>query len=535
MKKWMTGLAVLILLITMSVTAMADIERQCNFCHTVTTGTFGVTEIQDNQHTFLYYCNKCGWPSAITEEHLGDSSATCSVSGTCSICEASYYDTDDHQWGSWQPAEDGKQHIRYCQYNSSHTDTEEHQADPTRPCTELQTCPVCNGGFYGPYNHEWSESCSPTEDGKQHYYVCLHDSSHIKLEDHTSVQPATCRDPQLCAECGASYYNPNNHPDEYDEIYTRMGEHGDPGFHIKILVCAYCKTEVSSTYDMHSIDPNRISYSDYDEDWHIEFLYCSKCKDSVIGNSRRHTFSEATCVVPPTCVCGRTNGDPDLDNHDWGDWVLLDNVQHIRTCQRDGCTQTEPEYHTGGEATTTRQAICEVCLSPYGGLVPDITSPTENRTVTVYEGERATMRITAKNAAAYQWYMSTDGGVSWTECGENSPIYTTSPAKLENNGYQYMCVVTGSNELMGEEDKEELPPEEEIPPGVAEMSLRRRSRSTDDAAQGEVRQAESPVFTLEVIRKDAIPQTGDSSHLMGWLALLGVCGAGMLCLNRRRK
>lgn len=161
---------------------------------------------------------------------------------------------------------------------------------------------------------------------------------------------------------------------------------------------------------------------------------------------------------------------------------------------------------------------------------PVITSPAEDTTVTVYEGEQATMTIAAKNAAAYQWFMSTDGGASWTECGTNSPTYTTSPTKLENNGYQYMCVVTGSNEL----DKEELPPKEEIPPEGAVMSLRSRSRSTDDGLTGNTPAVESPVFTLEVIRKDAIPQTGDSSRPAAWLALLGACCAGLWCVSRRR-
>ena len=126
--------------------------------------------------------------------------------------------------------------------------------------------------------------------------------------------------------------------------------------------------------------------------------------------------------------------------------------------------------------------------------------------------------------------MSTDGGVSWTECGTDSPTYTTSPTKLENNGYQYMCVVTGLNEL----DKEEQPPKEEIPPEGAVLSLRSRSRSTDDGLPDNAPATESPIFTLEVIRKDAIPQTGDSSRPAAWLALLGACCAGLWCVSRRR-
>ena len=40
-------------------------------------------------------------------------------------------------------------------------------------------------------------------------------------------------------------------------------------------------------------------------------------------------------------------------------------------------------------------------------------------------------------------------------------------------------------------------------------------------------------FTVTAMRQD-LPQTGDSSHLTGWLALLGACGAGLWCVSRRR-
>ena len=40
-------------------------------------------------------------------------------------------------------------------------------------------------------------------------------------------------------------------------------------------------------------------------------------------------------------------------------------------------------------------------------------------------------------------------------------------------------------------------------------------------------------FTVAAMPQD-LPQTGDSSRLTGWLALLGACCAGLWCLNRRR-
>ena len=130
---------------------------------------------------------------------------------------------------------------------------------------------------------------------------------------------------------------------------------------------------------------------------------------------------------------------------------------------------------------------------------PVITSPAQDKTVTVYEGERATMAITAQHAAAYQWQMSTDGGASWTDCGSDSPAHTTAPAKLADNGTRYRCTVTSS--------------------GAASAPLT----------------AESPVFTLRVIQKDALPQTGDSSRPVAWVALLGACCVGLWYMHRRRR
>ena len=94
--------------------------------------------------------------------------------------------------------------------------------------------------------------------------------------------------------------------------------------------------------------------------------------------------------------------------------------------------------------------------------------------------------------------MSTDSGASWTDCGSNSLAYTTAPAKLADNGTRYRCTVTDS--------------------GAASAPLT----------------AESPVFTLRVIQRAAPPQTGDSSRLLRWAALLGACCAGLWCVSRRR-
>ena len=42
------------------------------------------------------------------------------------------------------------------------------------------------------------------------------------------------------------------------------------------------------------------------------------------------------------------------------------------------------------------------------------------------------------------------------------------------------------------------------------------------------------VILPKLVRTDTLPQTGDSSHLTGWLALFGACCERLWCVNRRR-
>ncbi len=79
---------------------------------------------------------------------------------------------------------------------------------------------------------------------------------------------------------------------------------------------------------------------------------------------------------------------------------------------------------------------------------PAITAqPTDS---TICNGANATFGISATNATAYQWQVSTNGGSSWSNLS-NTGIYsgvttatlTLTAATLSYNNYQYRCEVTG--------------------------------------------------------------------------------------------
>ena len=62
--------------------------------------------------------------------------------------------------------------------------------------------------------------------------------------------------------------------------------------------------------------------------------------------------------------------------HLWS-WTSNGNGTHTRTCQRENCNATETDTCSGGAATCTAKAICEVCKSEYGTLkAHDFTAET---------------------------------------------------------------------------------------------------------------------------------------------------------------
>ena len=82
---------------------------------------------------------------------------------------------------------------------------------------------------------------------------------------------------------------------------------------------------------------------------------------------------------------------------------------------------------------------------------PGPTILTDPADLTVDDGDTASFSITAVNATAYQWQISTDGGVNWTNLSNTAPysgVHTMSlliaPASLNMDGYLYRAMASGS-------------------------------------------------------------------------------------------
>ena len=119
-------------------------------------------------------------------------------------------------------------------------------------------------------------------------------------------------------------------------------------------------------------------------------------------NTTHKDGSEATCSVTgiyPHEHCSLCNKNfysdgvtemtdivkPKNDNHDWNAWASNGDGTHTRTCKRDS-GHKETGTCSGGTATCTTKAVCDVCRTTYGDtaphtygdLIPEVPATTED-------------------------------------------------------------------------------------------------------------------------------------------------------------
>ena len=102
---------------------------------------------------------------------------------------------------------------------------------------------------------------------------------------------------------------------------------------------------------------------------HIKCLVCGRENSIIYGNLSYHTggTETPTCITGKTCaLCGAKYG---ILGHDWGAWTPNGNGTHTGSCTR--CSEVKTASCTGGTATCTAKAVCEVCGGEYGEKDPD--------------------------------------------------------------------------------------------------------------------------------------------------------------------
>ena len=244
---------------------------------------------------------------------------------------------------------------------------------------------------------------------------------------------ATCLMPKLCKNCGTPDGEKLGH--DLCEPTCEVGK-----------VCKRCGSSFGSALEHQ-----------FGEASCTEPKTCSVC-GATDGEKLGHDYADATCELPKTCkTCGVTEGE--ANGHKYGEV----DCTHPKTCTVCGVTQGEPQHeynksysydenghwiecsacgdkksegnHTGGVATTTAKAVCDVCNQPYGE---------EKKVVIDWKIEALTPAegtvFCLANSRIKSWYESfdfrtTDTDAHWLEKDiflPDSPIFTWSVGDAAN-------------------------------------------------------------------------------------------------------
>ena len=103
-----------------------------------------------------------------------------------------------------------------------------------------------------------------------------------------------------------------------------------------------------------------------------------KYVDTVTVNGTAVTLdADGGFVLPPTngeqkiVVTDKAGNNTEMtvtvnNGHTFGEWVSDNDGKHTRKCTVDGCDAFETENCSGGNATCTKKAVCDVCGKAYG-------------------------------------------------------------------------------------------------------------------------------------------------------------------------
>ena len=165
-----------------------------------------------------------------------------------------------------------------------------------------------------------------------------------------------------------------------------------------------------------------------------------------------YLVSAADCNSPAvyykSCACGEkgtetfTNGE--ALGHSYATTWSKDEIHHWHECTREGCTATDTKVaHSGGTATETETAKCEICQSEYGEKLPhnhtfeEVADEAHLKTAADCEnpavyykscecGEKGTETFTSGEPLNHHMVDNFDETYHWTECDRENCSYETS-------------------------------------------------------------------------------------------------------------
>ena len=429
------------------------------------------------------------------------SCAACGLSSKGAAGEATFFSGNvlGHDWGAWTQNSDEKTHTRICKRDTSHTETENCHGG-TADCTHKAVCTVC-GGEYGE--------------------MAAHSFTAEKAEAQYLKSAATCTEKAVyyksCAACGlsskgaageATFFSGNVLGHDWgawtqnsdEKTHTRICKrdtshtetencHGGTATCTAKAVCTVCGGEygemAAHSFTAEKAEAQYLKSAATCTEKAIYYKSCAVCGLSSEGTADEATFFSGNAL-----------------DHNWGAWTSNEDGTHTRTCTVGGCsagTQTENCIDANKDHKCD---ICDYIISECADDNKDHKCDYCGKKLTEHTGGKATCKDKAKCE------------VCGVEYGELDPKNHTNlkhfPAKAatkttEGNIEYWYC--DGCGKYFSDKD-----------------------------GTKEIKKADTVTAKLKDDSKS--PQTGDTSNLALWIALLFVSGGaaiGTTIVIRKKK
>ena len=441
-------------------------------------------------------------------EYRLKSAATCTSPAvyyqSCSTCGAQGTETFTngeplgHDYGAWTSNGDGT-HTRVCAHDAAHTETENCHGG-TATCTAKAVCTVC-GGEYGE--------------------MAAHSFTAEKAEAQYLKSAATCTEKAIyyksCAVCGlsskgtadeATFFSGNALDHSWgawtqnsdEKTHTRICKrdtshtetencHGGTATCTAKAVCEVCKAEYGEKlphdFTAETVDAKYLKSAATCTEKAIYYKSCAVCGLSSEGTADETTFFSGNVL-----------------DHDWGAWTSNEDGTHTRTCTVDGCsagTQTENCIDANKDHKCD---ICDYIISECADDNKDHKCDDCGKKLTEHTGGKATCKDKAKCEVCGAEYGELDA-----KNHTNLKHFPATAATKTTEGNIEYWYCEGCGKYYSDKD-----------------------------GTKEIKKADTVTAKLKDDSKS--PQTGDSSNLALWIALLFISGGtaiGTTVVSRKKK
>ena len=353
--------------------------------------SYTVLVYNETQH--WYKCANCDATNTKVDHSGG--TASCTKKAECSVCGQEYGGLKAHDFENGPYQYDGQQHWKKCA-DCDATDTKVNHSGGTASCTEKAKCEVCGQPHGDLKAHDFANG--PYQyDGEQHWYKCANctaTTEPVAHTDFTAWKSDRSGHWHECSTCG------------YKTAVTAHTPDRDKATETEAKVCKDCDWVIApATHPVHTWVFVAETPATCNAAGEREHYKCT-CGRTSFKNGDAYKINEDASVLTIEKNSANHTGAPDSK------W-LSDSENHWQeyTCCH---ARANEAAHSGGAATCTAQAVCQVCGKAYGPLAAhdwgawEVTTPAtkdapgvETRTCTHNSAHTETRSIPKLSTAVY--------------------------------------------------------------------------------------------------------------------------------------